>query len=72
MMNYPWYPAPPPPPMMDSATLEDITKLFDTDVDEQPQELNFSIEQQEGVPCLIVSSGGKRYKFVGSEASGNG
>lgn len=64
-MNYPWQPVPPP---MERANVEDISKLFEEGGDvEQPSELSFSLERQGDVPCLIVSSGGKRYRFLGAE-----
>ncbi len=62
MRNYPWQPEPPP---LECANVTEISKLFDEET--EPSELTFSLEQQGDIPCLIVTSGGKRYRFLGAE-----
>ena len=64
MAAYPWRPEPKP---FECANTEDISKLFEEPAAVETSELSFSLEQQGNVPCLIVTSGGKRYRFFGAE-----
>lgn len=55
------------------ASASDIARLFGEEIPEVESTcLDFSLEQQGDITCLIVTSGGKRYRFFGSEVPNNG
>lgn len=55
------------------ASVSDIARLFGEEIPEVESTcLDFSLEQQGDIVFLIVTSDGKRYRFLGTEVPNNG